>query len=355
MAREFTHEASQVRVVFAPGALRRVADEAARLQATRVVLIAGEPEAHWGDVVAAGLGKRLAARITDVVQHVPVPVAADATARAKDLDADLLVSVGGGSATGLAKAIARELGTPILAVPTTYAGSEMTPIWGLTDPNGKTTGRDERVRPRVVVYDPELTVSLPPRLTAASGLNALAHCVETLYAPDASPVTLLVAQEGARSIVAGLPRCVESPDDLAARSDALCGSWLAGWSLGTATMGLHHKLCHVLGGAYDLPHAQTHAVLLPYATAYVQDAAPEAMARLRRALGPDHPSEPARALRQLALDLHIPSSLADLGMPANGIAHVVEDVLAHPPASPRPPDRESLTELLRRALHGTAP
>lgn len=353
MVREFTHEASPVRVVFAPGALHRVADEAARLGATRVVLIAGDPEAHWGDVVAGGLGDRLAARISDVVQHVPVAVAEAAAARAKDADADLLVSVGGGSATGLAKAVARELGTPILAVPTTYAGSEMTPIWGRTDAGAKTTGRDERVRPRVVVYDPELTVCLPPGLTAASGLNAMAHCVEALYAPDASPVTRLVAEEGARSLAAGLPRCLDSPADLDARSDVLCGAWLAGWSLGSATMGLHHKLCHVLGGAYDLPHAQTHAVVLPYATAYVEDAAPQAMARLARALGTDQAS-PARALRQLTLDLHIPSSLTDLGMPADGIARVVGDVLANPPASPRPPDRDSLAGLLGRALHGTA-
>lgn len=353
--KSFTYQTPAVRVVFEPGALTTVADEAIRFGARRVLLLASPFEAHWANVVAEGLGDRLAGRFDEVTQHVPITLAERAVARAKEASADLLIPVGGGSTTGLAKAVAKELGTPILAVPTTYAGSEMTPIWGLTGDDGKLTGRDSRVAPQVVVYDPELTVSLPAGLTATSGLNAMAHCVEALYAPNASPVTVVVAEEGVRILAAGLPRCLETPDDLDARSDVLCGAWLAGWSLGTATMGLHHRLCHVLGGRFDLPHAATHAVVLPYATAYVRDAAPEAMARLARALGPDGSPDPARDLRQLASTLGVPTSLSAVGMPADGVAEVVEDVLAKPPASPRPIVRGALTVLLEQALGGLDP
>ena len=233
-----------VRVVFGPGSLGQVASEA-RMLGTRIVIISGRHEAAAAAAVSAQLGDDLAWRIPDVVQHVPLGSVARALEAALDVTAGVLVSIGGGSATGLAKAIARDVGLPIVAVPTTYAGSEMTPIWGQSDQGAKTTGRDPQVLPRVVVYDPALTVSMPAELTAASGMNALAHAVESLYAPDRTPQSSDLAEDAIRALVHGLPRAVRKPDDLQARTETLRGAWLAGWALGSTTMGLHHKLAHV--------------------------------------------------------------------------------------------------------------
>ncbi|MDF1506490.1 iron-containing alcohol dehydrogenase, partial [Roseisolibacter sp. H3M3-2] len=206
-------------------------------------------------------------------------------ALARALGADPLLAVGGGSAVGVAKAVALAGGPPVAAVPTTYSGSEMTPIWGLTRDGAKETGRDERVRPRAVLYDPLTTLDLPARVTGPSALNAAAHCVEALYAPDAGPVTALLAAEGLRAIAGALPGVLRAPADVAGRTALLYGAWLAGLALGASTMGVHHKLCHVLGGSFGLPHAETHAVVLPHAAAFNAGAAPEALRAAAGALG----------------------------------------------------------------------
>jgi maleylacetate reductase len=352
LMRRFRHEQTATRVVFAAGALAGVPAGAAELGASRVLLIAGRSANGPADIVAAGLGECVAGRITTVLPHVPADLAAEAEAAARRVDADLLLTIGGGSATGLAKVLALRLSIPILAVPTTYAGSEVTPIWGMTDAAGKRTGRDVRVQPKVVVYDPELTLGLPADVTAASGMNALAHCVEACYAPDASPITTLVAEEGVRVLTAGLPRCVDRPHDLDARAEVLYGAWLAGWSLGTATMGLHHKLCHVLGGLFDLPHAPTHSAVLPYATAYARGWAGAVLARVAVAMGaPDA----ASGLWDLAQQLGAPTSLGALGLGVENIGAVIDAVLADPPRNPRPVDRAGLDTLLGAALQGERP
>ncbi len=279
--REFVHDTPASRVVFGVGSRRRVSAEVDHLGATRVLLVAGSHEQTYADDLAADLGERLAGRFTDIAMHVPVEVARAAAAAAAEVDADCLLALGGGSAIGTAKAVARESGLPIVAVPTTYAGSEMTPIWGLTESGRKTTGRDLRVLPAAVVYDPELTLSLPADLSAASGMNALAHLVEALYAPAVSPVVLLAAEEGVTALARALPGVVADPTDITARSEAMYGAWLAGWALGVCGMGVHHKICHALGGTWNLPHAQTHSAVLAYATAFNADAAPDAMAAHR--------------------------------------------------------------------------
>jgi maleylacetate reductase len=285
--------------------------------------------------------------------HVPIEVADRARDVAAELGADGCVAVGGGSAIGLGKAIALKHGLPVVAIPTTYAGSEMTPVWGLTEAGQKRTGRDNRVLPRSVLYDPELTVSLPAALSAASGMNALAHAVEALYAPDASPVVSLMAEEAVRSLAAALPRVVADGNDLDARSDALYGAWLCGSVLGATTMSLHHKLCHTLGGTLNLPHAQTHTVVLPHALAFNAPAVPDALAALSRALGgaPD----PARELWELAGRLGAPRSLSELGMEEADIARVADLAVAAPYANPRPVTREGVETLLRTAWLGSPP
>jgi maleylacetate reductase len=229
----------------------------------------------------------------------------------------------------------------------------MTPVWGLTEGGAKRTGRDIRVLPKSVVYDPEMTLTLPVGMSATSGINAVAHAVEGLYAPDATPIVSLMAEEGTRALVSALPRVVVDGSDLDARGEAQYGAWLCGAVLAATTMSLHHKLCHTLGGTLDLPHAQTHTVVLPHALAYNQPAAPDAVAALSRALGgaPD----PARELWELAGRLRAPRSLAELGMEEGDIPRIAELAVANPYANPRPVTREGVEALLRAAWAGEPP
>jgi alcohol dehydrogenase class IV len=285
MGVRFEHEALPGRVVFGAGRVAAAPAEAARLGGRRVVLVASPRDAALVERVGQALGGRVAGRIDGIRQHVPEAVAEAARERFATARGDLLLAIGGGSAIGVAKAVALTAGAPILAVPTTYAGSEMTPIWGVTAGGRKTTGRDLRVLPRAVIYDPELTLTLPPALSAASALNALAHCAEALWSPAGDPAAGALAEEGVRALAAGLPRVVRAPDDLDARADLLLGAWLAGKAMAVAGTGLHHRLAHVLGGAFGLPHADVHAALLPYTTAYAVAGRPQVAERLARGLG----------------------------------------------------------------------
>ena len=346
------HRAQAARVRFGVGALDQLAEEVDAVGLTRVLVICGPTHQELGRRVATLLGDRVVAVLPEARMHVPVEVAARAGQVATSVDADGCVAVGGGSAVGLGKALARVRGLPVVAVPTTYAGSEMTPVWGLTEDGVKRTGREPRVQPVAVVYDPVLTLAMPPDLTATSGLNALAHAVEGLYAPDASPITSLMAEEGARAFATALPALATDGTDLEARAEALYGAWLCGSVLGSTTMGLHHKLCHVLGGTLGLPHAATHTVVLPHVLAFNAPAAPEASTALARALGAD---DPARALWDLSGSLGAPRSLRELGMAEGEIGRVVDLAVASPYANPRPVDAGDVEELLRAAWAGVVP
>jgi maleylacetate reductase len=343
-----------VRVVFGPGSLARVASEA-RTLGTRIMIISGRQEAEAAEVVSAQLGDDLASRLLEVVQHVPVEIAARAIEAARETRVGVIVSIGGGSATGLAKAVARDTGLPILAVPTTYAGSEMTPIWGQSDQGEKTTGRDPSVLPRVVVYDPVLTITLPPQFTAASGMNALAHAVESLYAPDRTRQSSEVAEEAIHALADGLPRAVSQPDDLKARTETLRGAWLAGWALGSTTMGLHHKLAHVVGGRYQLPHAGVHSALLPQVAAFNADSATDPFSRAARALGVSGSEAVGPALFELATQLKAPTSLADLGFELDAIDAVAKTVAGAPVSNPRAFTEEDVRYLVQQAYMGKRP
>lgn len=346
----FVYEALPGRVVFGPGKARSLADEVARLEAERVLLVATEHEAPLARELAAPLGQRWVASFTEAQQHVPVAVAEAARAAAADHQADLVLSVGRGSTTGTAKAIALTTGLPILAVPTTYAGSEATPVWGLTDGQRKTTGTDRRVLPTTVVYDPELTVSLPSDLTAVSGLNALAHCVEAFWGAGANPASAALAERGIRALADGLPGAVADGTDLAARADALIGAWLAGAAFATAGGGLHHKICHVLGGAYDLPHAATHAIVLPHVLAFNAPAAPEAATRIAAALGHD---DAVAGLVALGARVGAPTALRDVGLSQAQLDEAADLAAAKvPAANPRPVSREDVAALLSAAWQG---
>lgn len=319
--RRFLRETLPRRVVFGAGSVEQIAEEAEALGLKRVLVVGGGSAGSLGGRVADLLGERAAGRFERVRQHVPADLAAEAVRAAGEIAADGLCSVGGGSATGLAKAIALKLEVPIIAVPTTYAGSEMTSIYGVTGAR-KRTGRDARVQPRVIIYDPELTVRLPARVTAASGLNAMAHAAAALL-NDSDPVSCLKAEEAVRVLAQALPVAVRQPADLEVRGDALYGAFLAGGAL-AAGSGRHHRLCHVLGGAHRAVHADIHAVLLPHTVAWERDAGAPGIARLAAALGTD---DPAQRLHALALALGAPLRLADVGISAEALTEAAGDVL----------------------------
>jgi maleylacetate reductase len=349
----FTYHALPMRVVFGAGAVKSLAQEIERLGYERALVLCSPEQESTGRMIAAALGERSAGVLAEARMHVPREVADVARDRARELGADCCVAVGGGSAVGLGKAVTLEHGLPVVAVPTTYAGSEMTHIWGLTEGGRKRTGRDPRVLPVSVLYDPELTLTLPAALSVTSGINAMAHAVEALYAPDASPVISLMAEEGVRALTNALPALVRDGGDLDARGQAQYGAWLCGACLGATTMSLHHKLCHSLGGTLDLPHAPTHTVVLPHALAYNQPGAPQAVTALRRALGGS--LDPAHRFWELAGDLGAARSLRELGMAKTDILRVVDEVLAHPYSNPVEVTRRGLTRLLNAAWAGEPP
>jgi maleylacetate reductase len=348
----FVHQPDMPRVVFGSGALDSVSEEVARLTSRRVLLIVTSSARDVADRISAALGSQVVERIDGVAMHVPSDVANAAITQAVAARADLVLCVGGGSAVGLAKAVARETKLPILAVPTTYAGSEMTSIWGRTDDGHKVTGRDPAVLPRTVVYDPDLTLGLPPAVSAASGMNALAHAVEGLYASNATPITRLFATEGLGSLARALPEVVDNPADVSARAEALYGSWLCGWVLGATRMGLHHSICHVLGGRYDLSHAAVHSAVLPYVTAWNEPAAADAMADAAAALGVDAAGP---GLWDLAQRLGAPTSLRPLDFRPEHIPEVAQRVAQAGPPNPREVTEDAVSAILGAAMKGSRP
>jgi maleylacetate reductase len=342
--KSFVYQGLPSRVVFGAGSL-------ASLPAEMDALCTPE-QRDSGERVAALLGARAAGIFDRAVMHVPIETAREARDEARRLGADCAVAIGGGSTTGLGKAIALDSGLPILAIPTTYAGSEMTPIYGITEAGLKKTGKDIRVLPRTVIYDPELSMTLPVGLSVTSGINAIAHAAEGLYSVEGNPVIDLMAEEGIAALGRALPRIRAQSDDAEARSDALYGAWLCGIVLGTVGMALHHKLCHTLGGSFNLPHAETHTIVLPHALAYNAAAAPLAMQRIRRALGG---ADAAQAVYDLAKHNGAPVALKDIGMKAEDLDKACDIAMSNQYPNPRPLERGAVRQLLQDAFEGTRP
>lgn len=340
---DFVFAGLPTRVIFGPGRIADIKAEAERLGMKRPLVITGKQQAGLGEDVAAKLGT---VAFAGAAMHTPIKVTSEAMERVRAEAIDGTIAIGGGSAIGLGKAIAFRTGLPQIAVPTTYAGSEMTNILGETADGAKTTKRDPKIQPETVIYDPELTASLPAGLAATSGMNAIAHAVEALYAKDGNPVIALMAEEGIRALAAALPNIATR------RDEALYGAWLCGTVLGQVSMALHHKLCHVLGGSFDMPHSETHCVILPHATAYNASAAPQAMTRIARALGV--PSA-ARGLHDLARHLKAPSNLWELGFKRENIEKAADIAVANPYWNPREITRGGIVQLLGNAFDGTRP
>jgi maleylacetate reductase len=345
LTQAFVHDTPHQRVVFTAGAIERIAAEAARLNFTRALVVATFGSgARLGAKIVALLGAHAAGLHAQAVIHVPKAIAEAAVTAAREAKADGLVAVGGGSAIGLAKAIALQTGLPIIALPTTYSGSEATPIFGTTEGERKITGRDNKVLPRIIVYDPDLTMTLPAPVSAASGMNAIAHCVEGLWIAERTPVTVALATEAMRLFGEFLPRVVAGGSDREARAQCLIGAWLAGTVL-TAGAGLHHKLAHILGGL-GLPHAETHAIILPHVARFNLAAAPQARQHLSAALGKD---DPADALGSLLRAFPIPQRLRDIGFDKAKIDLVAEQVDKLAISVPRRVSIEDVRALLSAA------
>ncbi|MEU6572605.1 maleylacetate reductase and hydroxyquinol 1,2-dioxygenase domain-containing protein [Streptomyces sp. NPDC046805] len=350
--RTFVYTSHPSRVVFGAGTVGRLGEEVERLGCSRVLLLAGGRLAAASARVREALGGLLAAEFDGAAMHTPVEVTEQALDVLREYSVDGIVAVGGGSTTGLSKALALRTGLPQVILPTTYAGSEVTPVLGETRDGRKVTQSSPEILPETVVYDIDFTLTLPLPMTVTSGVNALAHAVEALYSADANPVTDQQALDAISRIARALPRLAADPADLEARADLLHAAWLAGTCLATVGMGLHHKLCHTLGGSFDLPHAETHTVVLPHAMAYNAPAVPDVMRRIADALGvPDAPS----GVYDLVASLGGPTALSDLGMPESGLARAVELATSTPYPNPRELTGEGIAELLSGAWHGHRP
>ncbi|MCM5571533.1 maleylacetate reductase [Burkholderiaceae bacterium FT117] len=355
----FTYTGFAARVLFGDGSLAALPDEVERLGARRALVLCTPEQREAAERAAAQLGDRAAGIHDRAAMHVPLETAIAARDEAARLGADCCVAVGGGSTVGLGKAIALTSGLPIVAVPSTFAGSEMTAIWGLTEGGVKKTGRDPKVLPRTVIYDPVMLETLPAKIAGPSGMNAIAHCVEALYAVDANPIVSMIAEEGIRALAESLPTVIDTAVTGEQRRAALglaqYGAWLAGTALNGVSMAIHHKLCHTLGGSFNLGHAETHTVVLPYATAYNREAAPQAMQRIRRALGRFGDGDAATGLQALARALGAPTSLREIGMPADGLDRAADLAVQNPYWNPRPIERDAIRSMLDDAWHGRAP
>lgn len=350
--RSFIYNGQAGRVIFGAGSLQHLGREIEALGARKALVLSTPEQRASAEMIADLLGPRAAGVFDRAVMHVPMETAREARELARQLGADCAVAIGGGSTTGLGKAIALDSGLPILAIPTTYAGSEMTSIYGITEGGLKKTGKDARVLPRTVIYDPELTLSLPVRMSVTSGINALAHAAEGLYAVDRNPIMDLMAKEGIAAMGRALPAIKKEAMDITARSDALYGAWLCGTVLGNVGMALHHKLCHTLGGSFNLPHADTHTIVLPHALAYNAAAAPQAMQAIAQAL---QGRSAAQAVFDLAQNNGAPVALRDIGMKASDLDQACDIAMQNQYPNPRPLERAAIRQLLQDAFEGVGP
>jgi maleylacetate reductase len=349
---EFIHEANPQRVIFAPGARSRVGEELDLLGIERAMVVTTPSQADVAAEFARLIGKRAGIVYPGAQMHTPTNVTEAALTAVSSVKADGILAIGGGSAIGMSKAIALRTDLLQLVVPVTFAGSEMTPILGETERGAKITQRSPKVLPKTVIYDPELASGLPPHVAGPSAMNAIAHAVEALYARNGNPLISAVAEEAIRMLAAALPRLLADRGDTDAWSDALCGAWMAGACLGSVGMGIHHKLCHTLGGMFDLTHADLHAVLLPYCAAFNRDAAPDAMRRAARALGQDNAPS---ALHELMLKATRVTSLKEMGLTRAALDKTADLAAKDPYDNPRPVTRENILELLLAAYEGGRP
>jgi maleylacetate reductase len=351
MTQSFSYAGSPARIVFGDGAKGQVAEWIRKSGCTRALVLSTPQQKADAEDLAREIGDLACGIFSGATMHTPVDVTDAAMQVVAETGADCVVSLGGGSTTGLGKAIAYRTDLPQIVVPTTYAGSEVTPILGQTGAGRKTTVRDAKILPEIVIYDPALTLGLPVAMSVTSGLNAMAHAVEGLYAQDRNPISTLMALEGLRAFARSLPKIVASPRDAEARSDALYGAWLCGTVLGTVGMALHHKICHTLGGSFDTPHAETHAVMLPHTAAFNACAAAPELAAAAEIFG----GSIGGGLWDFAKAIGAPLSLKDFGLSEADLDRAASIAVDNPYWNPRPIDKASIRALLQDAWEGRRP
>ncbi|MCJ1305520.1 hypothetical protein MMC08_008334 [Hypocenomyce scalaris] len=363
----FEYNANSGRVIFGNGTLKKLPDEIARQNLKAPLILSTPQQKQQAESLKDVLNGKVAGIFTEATMHTPSNVTDKALAYAKEQKADSVVSIGGGSTIGLGKAISIRTGLPHICIPTTYAGSEMTPILGETAEGQKKTRSDPKILPGTVIYDVDLTMSLPTALSATSGVNAIAHAgrmpdrsreyqadvdpVEALYARNTNPIMCLLAQEGTRALAASLPEIIQDPSSQSARSNALYGAWLCGTVLGSVGMALHHKLCHTLGGSFNMPHAETHTIVLPHALSYNAPKIPQAMNQLAQAL-PDSNGDAIRGLNVLLTKLKVKRGLNDFGMKEEDVDKAAEIAVSNPYWNPREIEKGPIRELIRRCWAG---
>jgi alcohol dehydrogenase class IV len=352
--KDFEYNALPHRVVFGSGSIQKLPVEIKRLNVSRPLLLCTSRGRHLADqlsVIIKAASLDVAGIFAEATAHTPTFVTEQGTAFLNSTSADCVISIGGGSVIGLGKAISFYSGVVHISIPTTYSGSEMTPILGETQNGHKTTQSNPKILPNIVIYDVDLTLALPPAICSTSGMNAIAHAVEALYAQNANPVTSLLALEGIKSLAEALPLIVRDPHSKPPRTRALYGAWLCGTVLGSSSMGIHHKTCHVLGGSFSLPHAETHTIMLPHSLSYNAPFIPEQMAQIATAL-PDSGGDALNGLKLLLEKLPVPRTLKELGMNEQDIGKAAELATSNQYPNPRPLDSRWIQELIRRAWAG---
>ena len=350
----FIHDTAPGRVVLGAGTAAGLPREVERLGGTRVLVIATPGRADQADAATACLSTARVGLLAKAKMHVPIETTIEGRKEARRLNADCLVTVGGGSAIGLGKSITIELGIPLLCMVTTYSGSEMTDACGMLDGGRKVMHKSPHMRPNTVIYDPELTLGLPSSISGPSGMNAMAHCVSAICSVNPTPMKSLIALEGIRAMADALPRIARDPSDIDARGDALYGAWNCGIAAGLGARGIHHKLAHVLGGSFDLDHAETHTIILPYSTAYNATAMPDAMTTIAKALGRSDNDAPG-ALFDLARSIGAFAALKDIGMPESGLDQAAAEMMENQYANAAPYDQTRIRALLENAFTGRRP
>jgi len=348
----FTYNGQPSRVIFGAATSALIVDEIERLRASRILVLSTAGQEGEARKLASMIGEKVVGVYPGAVMHTPVAATEEGVRLTMALQVDCLVALGGGSTTGLSKAIALRTDVNQIIVPTTYAGSEMTPIVGETRGGEKVTQSSPRILPEVVIYDVDLTMSLPAGVSGTSGINAIAHAVEALYARERNPVISMLAIEGIEALYGALPVIAGNPSSVDGRWNALYGAWLSGICLGSVGMALHHKLCHILGGTLGLPHAETHAIILPHALAYNAPSVPEAMAKLRKALRTD---DPPMAFFELSGRVGAKRALSDIGMAVSDIEVAVEQAFERPYWNPQPLQKSAIRDLLSLAHAGAPP
>lgn len=366
----FEYNANPGRVVFGSGTIQKLPDEIARLNLKQPLVLSTPQQTSQAETVQSVLNGQIAGIFSNATMHTPTHVTDDAVQHAQEKGADSVISIGGGSTIGLGKAISFRTGMPHICIPTTYAGSEMTPILGETADGVKKTKSDKRILPGTVIYDVDLTMTLPTGMSATSGVNAIAHAgkpysiplctpiqlaekclVEALYARNTNPVINLMAIEGTRALASSLPEIVKNPSSQPARSLALYGAWLCGTCLGSVGMSIHHKLCHTLGGSFNLPHAETHTAVLPHAISYNAPNIPEAMQKLADVL-PESNGDAIHGLNVLLEKLKVKRGVKDFGMNEEDVDKAADIALSNAYWNPRAIERTPIRELIRRVWAG---